>query len=142
MSQLRLGYEQFQANGAEVLAVTATPSERGQQYNRMFKFVHPYLCDPERQTILRYGVGARAFSLRESLSAVKPSMWRHYASGGGVLKEKELAAQESGAGLMDGLLIIDQQGIVRYVSLGNAARVLPSNAEIVEMLTGLPATGS
>jgi len=56
VSQLRLGYPQFRAQNAEVVVVTATPPAQGAKYQEIFKFEHPYLCDPNLEAAKTYGL--------------------------------------------------------------------------------------
>ncbi len=135
MSQLRLGYEKFREKEAEVVVVTATPPDRAQQYQELFHFEHPYLCDPKRETARRYGLpkskrsvlgGAVSTGAFWKGLGTMPTDMRTYP------EVKEL--QALGAGQMDGFFLIDKQGIVRQSKVGELLALLPKNQEIERML--------
>lgn len=138
MSQLRLGYQKFREQEAEVIVITATPPDRAQQYQNLFHFEHPYLCDPERETASHYGLrtskrsvigGAAASGTFWKGLATMPTDMRTYPS------VKEL--QSLGAGQVDGFFLIDKSGIVRETKVGELVSLLPKNEEIERMLREL-----
>ena len=144
MSQLRLGYRKFREKEAEVVLITATPPDRAQQYQELFHFEHPYLCDPNRETARRYrlptakrsvlGGAVKSGTFWKGL-ATMPSDMRTYP------EVKEL--QSLVAGQLDGFFLIDKQGIVREARAGGLVALLPKNEEIERMLGELnPSNGS
>lgn len=138
MSQLRLGYPKFREKEAEVVVVTATPADRAGQYQNLFHFEHPYLCDPKRETAERYrlptqkgaviGGAMRSGAFWKGL-ATMPTDMRTYP------EATEL--QALGAGQVDGFFLIDKSGIVREVKVGGGLSLLPRNDQIERMLTNL-----
>jgi alkyl hydroperoxide reductase subunit AhpC len=138
VSQLRLGYPQFQAHNAEVLVVTATPPERGAKYQELFKFEYPYLCDPNLATAKTYGLpinkksvlGGAATSGGFLAGLVKTPIELHTYP-----QPNELKALVTGQ--VDGFFVIDKEGIVRFVRRGGGMSLLPDNAEIEHVLSGL-----
>ena len=141
MSQLRLGYSRFREQDAEVVVVTATPPERGPKYQDLFKFEHPYLCDPKLETARTYGLpinqksvlgGALKSGAFWSGLAKMPTQLRTWP------EPNELKAL--GAGQVDGFFVIDKAGIVRFVRIGGGTALLPSNADIEQLLRQLENT--
>jgi peroxiredoxin len=135
VSQLRLGYPKFREKEAEVIVITSTPPDRAQQYQNLFHFEHPYLCDPERETASRYGLRAakrsviggavRSGTFWKGL-ATMPTDMHTYPS------VKEL--QALGTGQVDGFFLIDKGGIAREAKVGALLTLLPKNEEIERML--------
>jgi peroxiredoxin len=56
MARLSQAYAQFLALHAEVLQITHNTQEEAELYFRSYKLATPYLCDPDRQVHLRYGI--------------------------------------------------------------------------------------
>ena len=142
MSQLRLGYSRFRERDAEVVLVTATPPERGATYQDLFKFEYPYLCDPKLETARTYGLpinkksvlGGAITSATFLSGLVKtPSQLHTWPE----LNELKALA----AGQVDGFFVIDKTGIVRFARIGGGTALLPSNADIEQLLIGLEHTG-
>jgi AhpC/TSA family len=141
VSQLRLGYPQFRKQDAEVVVVTATPPERGATYQDLFKFEHPYLCDPKLETAKTYRLpinkksvlGGAITSATFLSGLVKTPIQLHTWP-----EPNELKAL--GAGQVDGFFVIDKEGIVRFARIGGGAALLPSNAEIERLLMRLEDT--
>lgn len=134
---MRLGYEQVKAQGAEVVAITHAPPERGPQYRRMFKFLHPYLCDPERNTLQRYALRARKATLREKVRDYTDSgMLRNVVTPRGLTDDptEHLATEEH---VMHGVFVVNGQGIVRYARTGQGVSILPGTTELMQLLAGL-----
>lgn len=138
MSQLRLGYQKFREKEAEVIVITATPPDRAQQYQNLFHFEHPYLCDPARETASHYGLrtskrsvigGAVGSGTFWKGLATMPTDMHTYPS------LNELKAL--GAGQVDGFFLIDKEGIVRETKVGELVSLLPKNEEIERMLGNL-----
>lgn len=138
MSQLRLGYPQFRAQDAEVVVVTATPPDRGAKYQEIFKFEYPYLCDPNLQAAKTFGLpinkksvlsGAVTSGAFLSGLAMTPIQLHTYP------QANELKALVTGQ--VDGFFVIDKEGIVRFARIGGGTSLLPNNAEIEQLLSGL-----
>ena len=142
MSQLRLGYSRFREQDAEVVVVTATPPERGAEYQDLFKFEYPYLCDPNLETAKTYGlpinkksvlggaVTSGAFLSGLAKTPIQLHTWP---------EPNELKALA--AGQVDGFFVIDKEGIVRFARIGGGTALLPSNADIEQLLMRLENTG-
>jgi peroxiredoxin len=139
---LRLGYSRFREQDAEVVVVTATPAERGAKYQDLFNFEHPYLCDPKLETAKTYGLpinkrsvlGGAATSGAFLSGLLKTPVQLHTWP-----EPNELKAL--GAGQVDGFFVIDKQGIVRFARIGGGTALLPSNADIDQLLMRLENTG-
>lgn len=137
---MRLGYPEFQTLDAEILAVTATPPERGPHYHQLFKFVHPYLCDPGMSTIRRYGLPARRGAV--VLGAIRalisdPVFRRESFNAPAGLPRLVREENDMPAGQLEGFYAIDKLGIVRFARATCGSDLLPSNAEIVQLLATL-----
>jgi hypothetical protein len=142
VSQLRLGYPRFREQAAEVVVVTATPPERGAKYQDLFNFEHPYLCDPQLETAKTYGlpinkksvlggaVTSGAFLSGLAKTPIQLHTWP---------EPNELKALA--AGQVDGFFVIDKEGIVRFARIGGGTALLPSNADIEQLLMRLENTG-
>jgi len=135
VSQLRLGYPRFREEEAEVVVVTATPPDRAEQYQELFHFEHPYLCDPKRETARCYRLPTQKGSVIGG--AVKTgAFWKGLAKTPTDMRTypevKEL--QALGAGQVDGFFLIDKEGIVRETKVGGGLSLLPKNEEIERML--------
>ena len=135
MSQLRLGYPKFREKEAEVVVITATPPDRAEQYQGLFRFEHPYLCDPKRETARRYGLHTAKRSVLGG-SVTSGAFWKGLATMPTDMRTypeiKEL--QSLGAGQVDGFFLIDKGGIVRNTKVGELLALLPKNEEIERML--------
>jgi hypothetical protein len=138
VSQLRLGYPRFREQEAEVVVVTATPPDRGAKYQELFNFEHPYLCDPKLETARSYGLpinkksvlGGAATSSTFLSGLVKTPYQLHTWP-----EPSELKALATGQ--VDGFFVIDKAGIVRFARVGGGTALLPSNADIEQLLRGL-----
>ena len=142
MSQLRLGYPRFREQDAEVVVVTATPPERGATYQELFKFEHPYLCDPKLETARTYGLPINKKSVLGGAltsGAFLPGLAKTPIQLHTWPEPNELKAL--GAGQVDGFFVIDKEGVVRFVRIGGGTALLPSNADIEQLLRGLENTG-
>ena len=125
-----------------MVVVTATPPERGAKYQEMFKFEHPYLCDPKLEVAKTYGLPINKKSVLGG--AVKSgAFWSGLAKIPTELRTypepNELKALANGQ--VDGFFVIDKEGIVRFVRIGGGTALLPNNAEIEHLLSGLENTG-
>ena len=139
---MRLGYPKFREQDAEVVVVTATPPEQGAKYQDLFKFEHPYLCDPKLETARSYGLpinkksvlgGAATSSTFLSGLAKTPIQLHTWP------QPNELKALTIGQ--VDGFFVIDKKGIVRFARIGGGTALLPSNADIEQLLRRLENTG-
>ena len=122
--------------------VTATPPERRAKYQQIFKFEHPYLCDPKLEVAKTYGLPINKKSVLGG--AVKSgAFWSGLAKMPTQLhtypEPNELKALANGQ--VDGFFVIDKEGIVRFVRIGGGTALLPNNAEIEHLLSGLENTG-
>jgi hypothetical protein len=142
VSQLRLGYPQFRALDAEVVVVTATRPQQGAKYQEMFKFEHPYLCDPNLVAAKTYGLPINKKSVLGGAVKSGP-FWSGLANTPFELRTfpqpSELKALVTGQA--DGFFVIDKEGIVRFARIGGGTALLPNNAEIDHLLSGLENTG-
>lgn len=143
MSQLRLGHAGLRARETEVVVVTPTPVEKGAQYDQLFKFVHPYLCDPGYVAAEQFGLPIRRGAVLQGLvgGMVAPGFWHEVIH---VPPEvnKPLPAVAVGAmrgGHVDAFFLVDKQGIVRQGRTGFGMGVLPSMPELLRMVEELPA---
>lgn len=115
--------------------MTSTAPERAPQYQQVFHFVHPYLCDPEHLAARRYGVQPQVGKAMGGLLSSAPDLVKSMV---GAPHHYHLPKHEEGkallAGEMDALFLIDKDGTIRFsrAACGNA--LLPSNAEIIRML--------
>jgi hypothetical protein len=125
-----------------VVVVAATPPERGAKYQELFKFEHPYLCDPHLQAAKIYGLPVNKKSALLG-AATSGAFWSGLAKTPIQLRTfpepNELKA--FGAGQADGFFVIDKQGIVRFARIGGGTALLPNNAMIEQLLSGLENTG-
>jgi peroxiredoxin len=55
-ARLSQAYPQFQSSDAEILQITHNTMDEANLYFRNYHLVTPYLCDPDRQVHLRYGI--------------------------------------------------------------------------------------
>ena len=125
-----------------MVVVTATPPERGANYQDFFKFEYPYLCDPQLETAKSYGlpinkksvlggaVTSGAFLSGLAKTPIQLHTWP---------EPNELKALA--AGQVDGFFVIDKAGIVRFARIGGGTALLPSNADIEQLLRQLENTG-
>ena len=121
-----------------MVVVTATPPEQGAKYQEIFKFEHPYLCDPNLKAAKTYGLPINKKSVLGG--AVKSgAFWSGLAKTPIQLRTlpepNELKALVGGQ--VDGFFVIDKEGIVRFVRIGGGTALLPNNAEIEQLLSGL-----
>lgn len=118
--------------------VTATPPDRAEQYQGLFHFEHPYLCDPKRETAHRYGLPTQKASVIGE-AVTTGAFWKGLAKTPTDMhtypEVKELLAL--GAGQVDGFFLIDKKGLVRESKVGGGLSLLPKNEEIERMLGDL-----
>ena len=122
--------------------VTATPPQQGAKYQEMFKFEYPYLCDPTLETARTYGLPINKKSVLGGAARSRP-FWTGLAKTPVELRTfpqpSELKALVTGQ--TDGFFVINKEGMVRFARIGSGTALLPNNAEIEQLLSGLENTG-
>ncbi len=138
---MRLGYADLQAKDTEVLAVTLTDPQRGPQYHQLFDFAHPYLCDPTGETPERYGIPIdKGLAMRGLVGGLltSPQIWQQIIKAPpGFRSKTDEGTPGVKHGRVDGIFVVDKQGIVRYARTGFGANLLPGNAELQRLVAGL-----
>jgi len=105
MAQLRQGYDQFTALGAEVIVVGPEDAAAFAAYWREHDLPFVGLPDPQHSVLKRYGQEVNLFRL----------------------------------GRMPAQVIVDRQGIARYVHYGKSMADIPTNEDLFAVLTSLNA---
>jgi peroxiredoxin len=143
MTQLRLGYQEFQKYDAEILQVTYSTQEEAQLYFRQYQLSFPYLCDPERAVFPLYGIRITRTNVGHfvvggavaTAVAVSDRLFRgeKTASATPYIKRYGTTDMEQQTAFL-----IDKAGVIRYVhATGSHTGGLPSNAEYVRQLDTL-----
>ncbi len=124
---MRQRYEEIQAKGADVLAVSFEPRERLFQLTRQLRLPFTVLSDPERDVYYAYGLAQghllRMFSPKTVWTYVK-----HFARG----RRYHHAASDWRQ--LGGDFILDENGTVLYEHRGQTPSDRPSLASLIAML--------
>ena len=145
MSQLRQAYPEFQTHDTEVVVVSPTPPEKGAQYHQLFKFIHPYLCDPDHRADEVFGLPINRASVITGLlgGVLTGELWHHVRETPAEVDTPvpTVAINALRSGHVDAVFLIDDTGKVRFARSGFGMGTLPSNAEILRMLDELKTSG-
>jgi hypothetical protein len=142
MARLSQAYAQFLALHAEVLQITHNTQEEAELYFRSYKLATPYLCDPDRQVHLRYGIpleqqaiGAVAANIVTSCLMVTGDLL--------TLGQKSplpvVPVMRMGIRFQSAQLVVaaDRAGVVRHVRSIGPFDTLPTVAELLSVLEPL-----
>jgi peroxiredoxin len=142
MARLSQAYAQFLALDAEVLQITHNTQEEAKLYFRNYKLATPYLCDPDRQVHLRYGIALE----QQTISAVAANSVTSCLM---VTGDLLLHGQKSplpvapimrmGARFQSPQLVVaaDRAGVVRHLWSIGPFDTLPTVAELLAVLEPL-----
>jgi putative peptide zinc metalloprotease protein len=141
MAQLRLGYEEIQKRGAEVLQITHSTPEEARLYFQRYQLAFPYLCDPDRAVHERYGipmVHAPVEGLRAAILSTVAGASDFLVRGEPVVSPLPyLKRYGPNAAPEQAVFIVDRDGIIRYVYTCDGIGAVPSNAELLTELNRL-----
>jgi len=142
MARLSQAYQQFQGCDAEILQITHNTVEEAKLYFRNYHLATPYLCDPDRQVHLRYGIpleqqsiGAVAANMVTSSLMVTGDLLSH----GQKSPSPVSLIMRMGPRFQSPQLVVaaDGAGLVRHVwSIGHSD-TLPTVAELLSVLEPL-----
>jgi len=142
MARLSQGYAEIQAREAEILQVTHNTVEEAEIYFRSYRLAMPYLCDADRAVHLRYGI----LMERQSVAAVADNVVRSCAM---VTKDFVLHGEKSPSPVVPILrmgarnqppqlvVLVDRDGIVRWVHPIGPFDALPSLADLLAQLDAI-----
>lgn len=142
MARLSQGYAEIQAREAEILQVTHNTVEEAEIYFRNYRLAMPYLCDADRAVHLRYGIPME----RQSVAAVADNVVRSCAM---VTKDFVLHGEKSPSPVVPILrmgarnqppqlvVLVDRDGIVRWVHPIGPFDALPSLADLLAQLDAI-----
>ena len=140
MTRLSQAYAQFQAKDAEILQVTINTVAEANLYFRNYRLAMPYLCDPDAQVHLRYGM----LPERQTLGAVAENWVTSFAINGKDLLLHGQKAPGPGPAVRMGMnqfsqLIVaaDRAGVIRHVQRIGPFDTLPTVAELLAVLAPL-----
>lgn len=142
MARLSQAYAQFQASGAEILQITINTVDEANLYFRSYRLATPYLCDPDTQVHLRYGLPPE----RQTLGAIAENVVTSYAMVG---KDLLMHGQKSpvpwpavrmGMNQWSQLIVVaDRAGVVHHAQRIGPFDTLPTVAELLARLEPLRA---
>jgi hypothetical protein len=127
MAQLRLGYPEIQASGGEILQVTHNTVAEAERYARHFPIAFPYLCDPDRTAHEAYGLPMQSMRPLDLLKSTAVAGLDFVSRGERTALPVPFLTRYPGKDSPQALLLVDQEGIIRYAQL-------PGNAEILRRL--------
>ena len=142
MARLSQAYPQFQGCDAEILQVTLNTMDEANLYFRNYHLATPYLCDPDRQVHLRYGIaleqqaiGAVAANVVTSCLMVTGDLLLH----GQKSPSPVAPVMRMGARFQSPQLVVaaDRAGVVRHVQSIGPFDALPTVAELLSVLEPL-----
>ena len=153
MTQLNPTAEWLTRKGIATLAVVATPAERARVYFRFRPLRFPVAADPDLNTHHAYGFWERPFTPRleqlaeeaalalalESGLSPRPGQAREaiHAFDGFEAVESDQRDSDRQQAMVIGQLLIDREGLVRWINLEHRAGVLPSEQQLAEAITAL-----
>ena len=147
MAHLSQAYAQFQSSDAEILQITHNTVEEANLYFRNYHLSTPYLCDPDREVHLRYGIaleqqtiGATAANTATSCVMVAGDLLLH----GQKSPSPVAPIMRMGARFQSPQLVVaaDRTGVVRHVQRIGHADTLPTVAELLSVLEPLRSASS
>lgn len=141
MAQLRLGYEEIERRGAEILQVTHSATKEARLYFQRYRLVFPYLCDADRTVHRMYGVPMAPKRIVEWSQRV-------VASSVAAASDRLLQGEKTPSPLShlrrygfedpeQAVFIVDRTCIIRYVHSSGPIGTVPSNAELLHQLDKL-----
>lgn len=137
MAQLRLGYPEIEATGAEVLQVTHNTAAEADRYARHYPIAFPYLCDPDRAVHEAYGLPVQPMRPLDMLRSTAIAGLDLATRGERTPLPLPFIARHPGKDSPQALLIVDREGIVRHAVQTGPNAELPPNAEILTRLRPL-----
>ena len=142
MARLSQAYQQFQSSDAEILQITHNTADEARLYFRNYPLVAPYLCDPDRQVHLRYGIaleqqeiGAVAGNMVTSSLMVASDLLLH----GQKTPSPVAPIMRMGPRFQSPqqVVAVDRAGVVRHVQRIGPFDALPTVAELLSVLAPL-----
>ena len=142
MARLSQAYPQFQSSDAEILQITHNTVEEANLYFRNYHLATPYLCDPDRQVHLRYGIaleqqaiGAVVGNSVTSCLMVTGDLLLHgQKSPSPVSLIMRMGPRFQSAQLV---VAVDRIGVVRHVQRIGPFDTLPTVAQLLALLEPL-----
>jgi alkyl hydroperoxide reductase subunit AhpC len=137
MAQLRLGYPEIEQRGAEILQITHNTAAEAERYLKHYPMTFPYLCDPDRAAHEAYGLMLQASRPLDPLKSTATAVLDFVSRGERTPLPLPFIARYGGKDSPQAVLIVDREGIVRYVVQSGPNTELPSNAEILRRLEAI-----
>jgi peroxiredoxin len=142
MARLSQAYPQFKDCGAEILQITLSTLDEARLYFRNYQLATPYLCDPERQAHLRYGIeleqqamgAVAANTLTSGLMVAQDLLLHGEKSPWPVPLIMRMGARNQSPQLV---LVVDRAGLVRHVQAIGPFDTLPTVAQLLPILEPL-----
>jgi len=137
MAQLRLGYPEIEASGGEILQLTHNTAAEAARYARHYPITFPYLCDPDRAVHEAYGLPVQSMRRLDLLKSTAVAGLDLVSRGERTPSPLPFFARYPGKDSPQALLIVDREGIIRYVSQTGPNAQLPANAQILTQLKSI-----
>ena len=153
MTQLNTTAEWLARKGIATLAVVATPAERARLYFRFRPLRFPVVADPDLNTHHAYGFWERPFTprleqmaeeaalalAREIGLSPRPGQAREaiHAFDGFEAVESDQRDSDRQQAMVIGQVLIDREGLVRWINLEHRAGVLPTEQQLSEAIATL-----
>jgi peroxiredoxin len=142
MARLSQAYPQFQSSESEILQITHNTVDEASLYFRNYHLATPYLCDPDRQVHLRYGIplehqaiGAVVGNTVTSCLMVTGDLLLHGQKSPSPVSLIMRMGPRSQSGQM--VVVVDRAGVIRHVQRIGPFDALPTVAELLSLLEPL-----
>ncbi len=142
MARLSQAYRQFRDSESEILQITHNTVDEASLYFRNYHLANPYLCDPDRQVHLRYGipleqqaVGAVVGNtLTSCLMVTGDLLLRGQKSPSPVSLIMRMGPRGQSGQMV---VVVDRAGVVRHVERIGPFDALPTVAQLLSLLEPL-----
>jgi len=143
MAQVRLTYPEIKRRGAEVWQITPTPAAQAALYARRFDLPFPYLCDADRATHRRYGLGSKGVlaSLKAGLESL-PGMLAGSVKGEQPSPVPYMSGGLGSGAMEQGMFLVGRDGRVHFRHIADIHAHIPSNDTLLGALDALSSPSS
>jgi hypothetical protein len=141
MAQLRHGYPLIRETNTEILQITHNTLAEARLYFQRYLLVFPYLCDAERAVHARYGLPMDRPTFGEGARILLSAA--HAATSDLVLRGERTASpmgffqRYKGRVSPQAVIVVDREGIVRFVHVTGPSSSIPPVADLVRELANL-----
>jgi peroxiredoxin len=142
MARLSQAYSQFQSSESEILQITHNTMDEASLYFRNYHLATPYLCDPDRQVHMRYGIPLEEQTIG---AVVGNSVTSCLMVTGDLLLHGQKSPSPVSVIMRMGprfqspqlVVVVDRAGVVRHVQRIGPFDTLPTVAQLLSLLEPL-----